>query len=127
MTFPLPFGERRRLFVALCSLAFVGAVAFVVAMLFSAKPSHAEVLALPGSNSGWSVCSYGACRWGDESSPIFPHIIHVPQPISQPDIDAQEQRVKEWEAECGVKFVRDHYGVMRYTYNTPGCEFGSHP
>ena len=126
MTFPIPSGERRRIFDVLCFLAFIGAVALIVAVLFATKPARADVLSLPGSNSGWSVCGYGVCQWGDGSLPD-PHIIHVPQPTSAADIEAQQRRIKEWEVECGVKYVRDQYGVMRYTYNAPGCEFGSHP
>jgi hypothetical protein len=124
MTFPLAPGERRRTFLALCALAFIGVAALVAATLV--RPAHAGVLALPGSSSGWSVCSYGVCQWGDGPLPN-PHIIHVPQPTSPDDIAAQEARIKKWEIECGVKYVRDKYGVMHYTYNAAGCEFGSHP
>ena len=125
MTFPLAPGERLRTFLALCSLAFIGVAALVAALLV--RPAHAGVLALPGSNSGWSVCNgYGVCQWGEGALPNA-HIIHVPQPTSQADIEAQEKRIKQWEAECDVKYVRDRYGVMRYTYNAPGCEYGSHP
>jgi hypothetical protein len=123
MTFSLPPGERRRTFLALCTLAFIGAAALVAAML----PAHAAVLALPTSNSGWSACGYGVCQWGEGSVPIFPRIIQVPQPTSPAEIDARDQRIKLWEVECDVKYVRDRYGVMRYIYSTPGCEYGSHP
>jgi hypothetical protein len=129
MTVILPSGERQRLFGALSVLAFIGAVAFVVAVLFSMvsiKPAHAEVLALPGSNSGWSACNrYGVCQWGEGSVPGGPHIITVPQPTSQADIEEQDRLVKKWKDECGVKIVRGQYGVMRYTYAKKGCEFGS--
>ena len=100
-------------------------LALVIAVLVG--PAYAEVLALPGSNSGWSACRYGVCQWGEGLLPSFPQIIHVPQPTSSAEVEAQDQRIKAWEVECDVKYVRDQYGVMRYTYNTPGCEYGSHP
>ena len=126
MTIPYMSGERRRLLIALCVFAFLGGAALVAAMLFAIKPAHAGVLALPGSNSGWSVCRNGVCQWGEGALPN-PHIIHVPQPTSEAEREAQEKRARQWEIECDVKYVRDRYGVMRYTYNAPGCEYGSHP
>ena len=125
MMFPLHPGERRRIFLALCSLAFIGVAVLVAATLV--KPAYAGVLALPGSNSGWSACSYGMCQWGEGSPPGFPRIINVPQPTSQADIEARDQRIKQWMEECGVTFVRDKYGVTRYHYAVEGCEYGSHP
>jgi hypothetical protein len=125
MTFFLPTGEHRRIFLALCFLSFIAVAALVAAILV--KPAHAEVLALPGSNSGWSVCSGELCQWGEGSLPGGPHIIQVPQPTSEADIAARDESVKKWETECGVKLVRDQYGVMRYTYSKPGCEYGSRP
>jgi hypothetical protein len=73
------------------------------------------------------VCSDEICQWGEGPLPGGPHIITIPQPTSEADIEAQNQRIKKWETECDVKLVRDQYGVTRYTYNAPGCEYGSHP
>lgn len=125
MTFPLPSGELRRLFLALCFIAFLGVAALTVAMLSAINPARAEVLALPGSNSGWSMCSHGACLWGESSLSSDPRVIHVPQPTSEADIKARDERIKKWETDCDVKLVRGQYGVMRYTYAKKGCEFGS--
>lgn len=73
MTLSFSPGERRRLFLALCAIAFLGAVAIFVAALFNAKPAHAEVLAMPQSGSGWSACNrYGVCQWGDGALPGGP-------------------------------------------------------
>ena len=129
MTFPVPSGERRRIFwAALCVMAFLGAFAFVVAMLgFSfVKPAGAQaaVIAIPMSNSGFSTCAGGTCIWGSLTNS---HIRQVPQPLSDEDVKAQQEHDKKWVAECEPKPVRDRYGVMRFTYNAPGCEFGSHP
>ena len=50
MTFPVPSGERRRIFFVLCVLAALGVIAIILA-----TAGHADVLALPMQSNGWSV------------------------------------------------------------------------
>ena len=119
MTFPVPSGERRRIFFVLCVLAALG----VIAIIF-ATTGHADVLALPMQSNGWSVCQGGVCQWGSGALPS-PNIRHVPQPQTDEEKAAAEKADREWVRECDPKLVRDHLGVKRYQYAKTGCEFGS--
>jgi len=119
MTFPVLSGERRRIWFVLIALAALGIIAFVVA-----TAGHADVLAIPMNNNGWSVCQGGICQWGTGALPN-PNIRHVPQPQTEEEKKAARGADEQWQHDCQPTLVRDHYGVKRYQYSKVGCEFGS--
>jgi hypothetical protein len=53
-----------------------------------------------------------------------PHVINVPQPTADDERTASEARDKAWMARCRPTFQQDKYGMPRYRYAAPGCEFG---
>jgi hypothetical protein len=53
-----------------------------------------------------------------------PYIIQVPQPISDEDRAAAAAREKRWVERCQPLILQDRYGVPRYDYAAPGCEYG---
>ena len=124
---PEPLYQRRPLVSVTATLVFIVVVAILLCALGQAffKPAHAnDVIAYPTNPSGWSVCQGGVCAWGNGSLPN-PNIREVPQSESQEDKDAVAERDRQWVKACDPKLIRDRYGVKRYTYSKPGCEFGS--
>jgi hypothetical protein len=61
-------------------------------------------------------------RWLDNVG--NPHITEVP-PLSEQDIAASKERDRLWQARCDPVIRPDQFGVPRYVYAKPGCEFGS--
>jgi hypothetical protein len=68
--------------------------------------------------SGTSSC---ITRWSDGGDP---HIIQVPQPFSDDERTRAAARDRKWVARCKPVIHQDRYGVPRYYYAAPGCEFG---
>jgi hypothetical protein len=68
---------------------------------------------------GYEICSE---RWGDIKSGL-PRIIEVPAPQGERASEA-EARERKWLARCRPVIRQDRYGVGRYAYARPGCEFG---
>jgi len=52
-----------------------------------------------------------------------PHVIVVPQATGS-ELAAIEARDRRWEARCRPTIRQDAYGMPRYTYAAPGCEYG---
>lgn len=55
---------------------------------------------------------------------VDPYVRYVPEPFSDADRARQAERDREWVARCRPIIVQDGYGVPRYHYAAPGCEFG---
>ena len=53
-----------------------------------------------------------------------PYIIKVPQPQTDEEIADAKERDKLWRNHCRPVVRQDMYGVSRYTYAAPGCEYG---
>jgi hypothetical protein len=60
-------------------------------------------------------------RWGAAQDP---YIRKVPEPTDDAERARSAQRDQKWEARCRPVIAQDHYGVPRYQYAAPGCEFG---
>lgn len=52
------------------------------------------------------------------------YVRHVPEPFSDADKARETERDRKWVARCRPIIVQDGYGVPRYRYAAPGCEFG---
>jgi hypothetical protein len=47
-----------------------------------------------------------------------------PQPPTEQELAASRERERKWEARCRPRVIEDKFGVGRYVYAAPGCEFG---
>jgi len=55
-----------------------------------------------------------------------PHLIRVPPPSSEEDAEEAAERERRWVARCRPIIIQDRYGVGRYHYSAPGCEYGKY-
>ncbi len=53
-----------------------------------------------------------------------PHLRQVPQPLDAAAVARAQERERRWVARCHPVIALDPYGVSRYRYAQPGCEFG---
>ena len=100
-------------FTAAAALSFV-----IVATIGSA--AHADGMVFGGCIGGAGAVNC-AVRWGEAGDP---YIRVVPQPVTEDEKTQSAQRDKKWEARCRPVIAQDRYGVPRYEYAAPGCEFG---
>ena len=55
---------------------------------------------------------------------LSPHVITVPAPSTASDVAAAETRDRRWAEHCRPVVRPDRYGMPRYSYERPGCEYG---
>jgi hypothetical protein len=53
-----------------------------------------------------------------------PYLRVVPEALGETQKAQLAARDRKWVAQCHPVVERDMYGVARYRYSTPGCEFG---
>jgi hypothetical protein len=53
-----------------------------------------------------------------------PYVRTVPQPENDADRERAAARDRRWIERCRPAIAQDRYGVPRYYYKAPGCEFG---
>jgi hypothetical protein len=75
-----------------------------------------------GSGSGYG---YGGCV-SIEHELTNPYVIEVPQPRTEREIAEAAERERLWQARCRPVIRQDHYGVRRYHYAVPDCEYGKY-
>jgi hypothetical protein len=91
--------------------------AMVLALIWSA--AYADGIVASGClGSGALNC---AVRWGGAGDP---YVRQVPPPIDEVEKQHAAERDKKWEQRCRPTITQDRYGVPRYQYAAPGCEFG---
>ena len=71
-----------------------------------------------GSGAGGSSCVERKGPAGD------PYVRTVPAPKSDEERERSAERDHKWLARCRPIVAQDRYGVPRYHYAAPGCEFG---
>ena len=83
-------------------------------------PAHAD-----GTGAASCVGSYGsvACAgyWGPR---VDTHIRRYAAPKDEQLEKEAAARERQWVARCRPVLKQDRYGVSRYEYTAPGCEFG---
>ncbi len=82
-----------------------------------------------GSNSygGGSVGGYGYGGCNEiHRELVNPYIIEVPPPRGEKEIADAAARERLWQARCRPAIRQDQYGVRRYHYAAPGCEYGKY-
>jgi len=104
-------------------LAAALAPAFAVLAAIAAVPSSAARAG--GFDDTSCVGSWRAfnCveRWGPA---VDPYVRLVPQPFDEAEKSRVMARDRRWLARCRPLIAYDRYGVARYYYAAPGCEFG---
>jgi hypothetical protein len=60
-------------------------------------------------------------QWG---FPGDPHVRPVPETLGAADKAQAATRERRWLIHCNPVIARDAYGVARYQYAVPGCEYG---
>lgn len=53
-----------------------------------------------------------------------PHVIAVPPPQTADERAAADARDRRWVERCRPLTRQDRFGMPRYVYAAPGCEFG---
>jgi len=96
------------------------ALALSVAMWAAAGSAQAQELRVGGCVGGWFNFNC-VTRW---SEPGDPYVRDVPKPSSPEGKTRAMERDKRWANRCRPTITQDRYGVARYHYALPGCEFG---
>jgi hypothetical protein len=99
--------------------AGAAAILAVVALATICGAASADGLAVGGCGGGGSLNC--VVRWGGAGDP---YIRTVPQPVDEIERTHAAERDRKWEARCKPTIAQDRYGVPRYQYAAPGCEFG---
>jgi hypothetical protein len=74
-----------------------------------------------GGCVGGPYASNCATIWAPAGDPF---IRDVPQPIDPVEQARARGRYRRWADRCRPTIKQDQYGVPRYYYALPGCEFG---
>jgi hypothetical protein len=82
--------------------------------------AHADGMAFGGCIGGGGSVNC-VVRWGEAGDP---YIRTVPQPVTADEKTQSAERDHKWEQRCQPVIAQDRYGVPRYQYSAPGCEFG---
>lgn len=61
---------------------------------------------------------------GQWSAAGDPYLRSVPEVVGDEQLTRAAARDRRWMARCNPVVERDSYGVARYRYSTPGCEYG---
>ena len=101
-----------------------GLFALGAMVLSFTTPARAEPEAIGGRLSCFGSFGARTCVWAEGPTRANPHIIQVPQPVSDEDRARADARDKRWVERCRPRVVQDHFGVPRYVYASAGCEFG---
>lgn len=97
------------------------AAALSTAVLLTASlPASADSLFTGGCFGSWRSFSCVG-RWGEAGDP---YVRTVPQPGDDAAKARSLARDRKWLDRCKPVIAQDRYGVPRYQYTAPGCEFG---
>ena len=90
------------------------------------SPASADWTITGSCVGGWRM---GSCVVHKNDNPRDPHVRYIhgaPNPGAPSDVEIRqsEERDRKWLAYCKPVLIKDRYGVERYHYAKPGCEFG---
>jgi hypothetical protein len=94
--------------------------AVVALSVLTSIPARADKLFVGGCTAGRGSLN---CV-GRLTEPGDPYVREVPQPHSEADKARAGERDQKWLERCRPVIRQDRYGVGRYGYAAPGCEFG---
>jgi hypothetical protein len=102
--------------------AFAGAAFALSVLVSSAAPSQARAQEIESGGCVGSAFAYNCVdRWGPTGDPF---IRIVPPPTDAAERARASERERRWVDRCRPVIDHDRYGVARYRYAMPGCEFG---
>lgn len=91
-------------------------------MIAAATPTAAQPQGLRTTGCVGSWRSFSCVtRWGRAGDPF---VRLVPQPVDAAEQARAVERDRRWVSRCRPVITQDRYGVARYHYAMPGCEFG---
>jgi hypothetical protein len=83
------------------------------------SPAHADGIAVGGCiRTHFSINC--VARWGAYGDPYVRQL----KPEGEADKALAADHDRKWKSRCRPAVFQDHYGVPRYEYAAPGCEFG---
>jgi hypothetical protein len=85
-------------------------------VLSAAHAGGLEVDSCVGSRYSMTCVS----RWGAYGDPYIRQVA----PATEAEKTLQADRDRKWQERCQPLVYQDRYGVQRYEYTAPGCEFG---
>lgn len=97
--------------------AVMGALAIVAFLAWGTSADAQQYRETCTRHNGTMQCTYGEIRLQAPNAKI----IHIEQGM----ID--EEKRQRWIEECKPEIVTDNFGVGRYVYALPGCEYGARP
>lgn len=102
--------------------AWLAALALLLLSMMAA-PARSHT---PGTSTFSCVGGYGtgSCVVIRRPGVSNPHVISVPAPQSDADRQDADARDRIWFDRCRPLVRQDRYGMPRYSYGAPGCEFG---
>ena len=103
---------RRSALAGLLALALVAS---------SHSASNADWTTTVSCVGGWATRN---CVINEREFPRDPHVRQVRGSESEEEKQQSAARDRKWLAFCRPAVVVDQYGVSRYRYAQPGCEFG---
>ena len=103
-------------------MVFAGAAFALSVLVSAAAPSQARAQELESGGCVGGVYAYNCVnRWGPAGDPF---IRIVPPPADAAERAIANERERRWADRCRPVIKQDRYGVGRYHYAMPGCEFG---
>lgn len=99
---------------------FCGATTLAVMTLTGIWSAHADGMAQGGCVGGTGALNC-VVRWGEAGDP---YVRIVPPPANDVERTRSAERDRKWQQRCQPTIKQDRYGVARYRYSAPGCEFG---
>ena len=112
----LAFGAKSNSARRPVAMATVVAAALVAGSL----TAFADGIAVGGCVGGRGSLNC-VVRWGEAGDP---YIRLVPPPGDEEARARAAERERKWRDRCRPQIAQDGYGVARYSYAAPGCEFG---
>lgn len=94
--------------------------AFLMLSVITLTPARADWIGVGGCVGGWG--SYNCVGW--EGPAGDPYVRLVPPPEDEAEKERAMARDRRWMERCRPIIAQDRYGVPRYHYAAPGCEFG---
>jgi hypothetical protein len=92
----------------------------IAASMAGSRPAHAQGIMNSGCIGSWNTLNC-VTRWAPSGSPFIRLVPPFPDGGGRKRALAREQR---WVYRCRPVIRQDRYGVARYHYALPGCEFG---
>jgi hypothetical protein len=101
--------------------ALLGSSAIAALLSGLASPAQADATWTLGCVGGGASVGCVVTR---HHGVVHPNIRRVPSPVSEQETAEIKARDKAWETLCRPEIRQDRFGVPRYIYAAPGCEYG---